>query len=71
MKINDHDDEDDEDRHQMNDDQNQFSFDKELNYFNPDAHGGQQTQQNHFKDEKLMTDQVGSPGVARQSQLQQ
>ena len=71
MKINDHDDEDDEDRQQMNDDQNQFSFDKELNYFNPDAHGGQQTKQNHFKDEKSMTDQAGSPGAARQSQLQQ
>ena len=71
MKINDHDDEDDEDRQQMNDDQNQFSFDKELNCFNSDAHGGQKTKKNHFKDEKSMKDQVGSPGAARQSQLQQ
>ena len=71
VKIHDHAVSGDEDRQQMHDDQNQFSFDKELNYFNPEAHGGQSAQKNHYhyEDEKTLKDKTSSQGAGRQSQL--
>jgi hypothetical protein len=62
-----------EDRQQLQDDQHQFSFDKELNYFNPEADGGEPAaQKNHYRyeDEKARKDQTSNAGPGTQSQLE-